>query len=286
VFFSGPATGKPPEPPKRDRVEMPQNPLKLYPTLDGLALRADPSIGGYLVGRLSEDAELLALGKKTNVKKKIGQYNQWLFVQGPKKQQVYVAAWYVAQEKGAAQAPPPKPSGKSPAPPKDVDSGMVVKPTTDGLAFRAKPAVSGNLIKRLPISSQLKVLEPAPRAARKLGVTGEWMRVSDVSGKKGYVAAWYVTDTNAAALGVKEPDRPAPTQDDDDLVVYGTADNLALRSRPVVADNTLIKRLPLQADLLVLKDSDKRKIGAQGQWIKVRDVTGAEGYVAAWYVTK
>ncbi|NUM49331.1 MAG: SH3 domain-containing protein, partial [Anaerolineales bacterium] len=62
--------------------------------------------------------------------------------------------------------------------------------------------------------------------------------------------------------------------------------DLALRSQPVVADNTLIKRLPLQADLLVLETNWEAKLGKEGQWLKVKDVEGAEGYVAAWFVSK
>jgi SH3-like domain-containing protein len=128
------------------------------------------------------------------------------------------------------------------------------------------------------------VLEPASAGAKKIGVEGQWLKVKDVGGQEGYVAAWYITDTKAQAIGVKAADRPAASGREN--VVYATADQLALRSQPVVADNTLIKRLPLQADLSVLEANWEAKVGVQNQWLKVKDVEGAEGYVAAWYVTK
>ncbi len=282
IFFAG--SGSPPAaaPPAKTRAELPSDPLELYPTADGLALRGSPNIQGYLITRIPEGQKLLALEDKAAAAQKIGQYNQWLHVQASGGQQGYVAAWYVRAEK----APAPKPPQPAPSAPAQTDSGMIVKPTTDGLAFRTQPQVSdATLIKRLPISARLKVLEPAAQAAAKLGVQGQWLQVSDVSGQQGYVAAWYVTDLGNPALGVKETGRPAPTQQDDPIV-YAAAEGLAFRSQPLIADNTLIKRLPLQAELLLLDPADAHKIGVQGQWIKVRDVTGSEGYVAAWYVAR
>jgi hypothetical protein len=63
---------------------------------------------------------------------------------------------------------------------------------------------------------------------------------------------------------------------------------LALRSQTVISQATLIKRLPLGAELVVVDPAGEaeRKIGVVNEWIKVRDISGAEGYVAAWYVIK
>jgi hypothetical protein len=40
--------------------------------------------------------------------------------------------------------------------------------------------------------------------------------------------------------------------------------------------------------MVVLEDPAfaEPKIGQMGEWLHVRDVTGAEGYVAAWYTVK
>ena len=98
-------------------------------------------------------------------------------------------------------------------------------------------------------------------------------------------AIWYdggVTQPPAP----KPAPKPIPTSG---FVVFSTVDGLALRSQPVVADNTLIKRIPIQGKLIVSEDENtaKTKIGQQGQWISVIDATeGYQGYVAAWYVGK
>jgi hypothetical protein len=54
----------------------------------------------------------------------------------------------------------------------------------------------------------------------------------------------------------------------------------------VISEATLIKRLPVRSELLVLEAGGESKIGVVGQWLKVRDLLGVEGYVAAWYVDK
>ena len=274
--------GAPASPPKKEKVPVPKDALTVFAAAD-LAVRADPSVGGYLYERLKEDDKVMVLEDKAAAQKKVGEYNQWLRVQAPSGQQGYVAAWYVATEKGKAgelSAPPTQTSG-TPSP----TGALVVTPTQEGVAFRSQPTISdATLIKRLPFASQLQVLEPAAQGAKKIGVEGQWLKVKEVGGGEGYVAAWYITDTKAQAIGVKTTDRPAATGREN--VVYAAEDQLALRSQPVVADNTLLKRLPLQADLLVLEQNWEGKLGKEGQWLKVKDVEGVEGYVAAWYVTK
>jgi hypothetical protein len=46
----------------------------------------------------------------------------------------------------------------------------------------------------------------------------------------------------------------------------------------------LIKRLPLGTVLVVSEPNAREKIGRNDQWLKVKDPTGAEGFVAAWFV--
>ncbi len=55
-----------------------------------------------------------------------------------------------------------------------------------------------------------------------------------------------------------------------------------------MAESTLIKRLPLGAELIAIEPPDLAapKIGRVGDWIHVRDVAGDEGYVAAWAVVE
>lgn len=283
IFMSGKAEGgEPPAPPK---ASVPKDALVVYSAAD-LALRAAPNVGGFLYERMKENDPLTVLEPKAAAKAKVGQYNQWLHVQAPSGKQGYVAAWYVALEKDKAGETAPAPGQPAAQTQAAAPAGaLIVTPTQEGVAFRTQPVISdATLIKRLPFTAQLQVLEPAAAAAKKIGVEGQWLKVKEVGGQQGYVAAWYVTDAKAQAIGVKTTNRPPATSREN--VVYASEDQLALRSQPVIAENTLIKRLPLQAELLVLEAGWEAKVGVQNQWLKVQDVEGTSGYVAAWYVVK
>ncbi|MGH2523634.1 MAG: SH3 domain-containing protein [Anaerolineales bacterium] len=188
-------------------------------------------------------------------------------------------------------APPatPKPV-TSPPPPAQTSfgPGFVVMSNVDALTLRSQPQISNaNVIRRLSANSKLLVLEQEASAKAKIGVKDQWLKVRDIEGREGYVAAWYVTPAQEPALGV----RPAATGPKADppkkLTVRTTAESVTLRSRPVVAADTQLKLLPMNSELLVTETgSPESKIGAQNQWLKVRDIQGTEGYVAAWYVKK
>jgi hypothetical protein len=62
---------------------------------------------------------------------------------------------------------------------------------------------------------------------------------------------------------------------------------LRLRTAPTTASDTVAVEPP-GADLLIIEPANVAlpKIGVYDQWIKVRDGSGREGYVAAWYVEK
>ena len=65
-----------------------------------------------------------------------------------------------------------------------------------------------------------------------------------------------------------------------------SADALALRSYPVVGPENLIRRLAFGSELLVEDAAPAlQKVGMLNQWLKVRDTSGQQGYVAAWYVS-
>jgi hypothetical protein len=63
-------------------------------------------------------------------------------------------------------------------------------------------------------------------------------------------------------------------------------EEVAFRTQPVVADNTLIRRVPPTEKFISLEPTDQtiKKVGVNGQWINVQDPTGKQGFVAAWYV--
>ena len=59
---------------------------------------------------------------------------------------------------------------------------------------------------------------------------------------------------------------------------------MAFRKQPVVSDTTLIRWLPLGEELTIAEPGGEAKVGANNQWLKVKDNAGVEGYVAAWFV--
>ena len=263
------------------KVAVPAESFDVYATTDGLAFRSAASVGSTLIRRLNMSDRLQTLEKASDAKAKLGQYNQWLKIQDPTGDQGYIAAWY------AATAPEPAAPKTGGQPGSSPSFDLTVTPTTEGLALRDQPSIQGNLLKRLPFTAKLLVLEPVLTARQKIGIFGKWLNIRDIAGVEGHVAAWYVTETMAPALGVKAPaddgEGGAPDPGSG-LVVRTATDGLAFRSEPRVAAETLIKRLALQSELLLKDPEDKNRVGQVGQWIKVKELGGQEGWVAAWHV--
>jgi hypothetical protein len=72
------------------------------------------------------------------------------------------------------------------------------------------------------------------------------------------------------------------------LVVFASADQLALRTQPLMVKETLIERMPMGARMLALEDAAqaRAKIGQLNSWLEVQlGADGKQGFVAAWYVT-
>lgn len=288
-----------PEPPKKTKVAVPTEKYLLYASEDDLALRADPSVTGYLWKRMLMNTELISLEAKAQAKAKVGVQGQWIQVQDPSGDQGYVAAWYVSETKGqpassstsTASAPTPstapKPSS-SPTPsgapsPAPVPAGALALYPTTQVSLRTKPVVSQDtLIRYVNPNEQLISLEPANQAIPKVGVQDQWIKVRDASGKEGYVAAWYVKYAGGSTAQATSSSTPSTGGA---IKVRTTAEAVSLRNQPVVSDASLIKRVPINYEFTITEPGGESKIGANNQWIKVKDATN-EGYVAAWFVTR
>lgn len=280
-----------PEPPKQTKIPLPAEKFILYAAEDDLALRAEPAVTGYLWKRMLMNTELICLEDKAKAKAKLGVQGQWLQVQDPKGDQGYVAAWYVSDKKGQpapASTSAPKP-GAAPAPgaapkpgPAPVPAGALALYPTAQVTLRSKPAVApDNIIRYIDPTEQLISLEPAKDAIKKVGVQDQWIKVRDAGKKEGYVAAWFV---KYAGGSTAQTTASAPAAGGT-VKIRTTAEAVSLRSQPVVSDATLVKRVPINYEFTITEPGGESKVGANNQWIKVKDATN-EGYVAAWFVTR
>ena len=278
-----------PDPPKKTKVPVPSDKYTLYAAEDDLALRADPSLSGYLWKRMLMGTALICLEPKATAKTKLGVNNQWINVQDPNGDQGYVAAWYVTDTKGQPASSNPtvvSTSSTAPAAMKLPPGALAFVPTEE-LSFRTQPIIAPEtLIRRIPVTETLVSIEPANQAIPKVGVNGQWLRVRDASNKEGYVAAWFVKYASGSSAQQATTAATPASNNGGPLKVKATAEGIALRSQPIVSDATLIKRLPLGTEFIVVEPNAETKIGKNDQWIKVKDPIGTEGVVAAWFVAR
>jgi len=151
---------------------------------------------------------------------------------------------------------------------------------SNGLRVRSQPSLAGSLVTTIKAGRHLTVLEPASEAGEKIGKQGQWLKVRTADGREGYVAAWYVTLGDAPAA----PAGAALT-----VSISGLVGSGGIRLREGSSTTSVSRKIePAGTRLMVLEPAAtaEGKIGVYGQWLKVRDPQGAEGYVAAWYVQK
>lgn len=182
---------------------------------------------------------------------------------------------------------------------------FVIYAVEDDLALRADPAVGGYLWKRMPTGTELTCLEPKATVKAKLGVNGQWINVQDPKGDQGYVAAWYVSDTKGAKPAAPAVTTPASAPAASTTTKPASAtppatamklppgalaflptEELSFRTQPVISPETVIRRVPPTEMLASIEPAKDviAKVGVPNQWLKVRDASNKEGYVAAWYV--
>ena len=268
-------------PPNVTKVPVPAERYMLYATEDDLALRAEPSLHAYLLKRMFMGTELISLESKSAAKSKLGVTGQWIQVQDPNGDQGYVAAWYVSETKGKPVLQMTS-AGAGNLPP----GALLLVPTTQ-ITLRTEPRVAPEtLIRYIPVTEQLISLEPAQQAIPKVGVDGQWLKVRDASGKEGYVAAWFVQYISGTTAQQQTAAATVMSSNGGPMKVKAAAEGVALRRQPLISDSTLIKRLPLGTELTVLEPNAEAKIGKNDQWLKVKDPSGAEGVVAAWFVAR
>jgi hypothetical protein len=143
------------------------------------------------------------------------------------------------------------------------------------------------------LGTELICLEPKATAKVKIGVEGQWINVQDPKGDQGYVAAWYVSETKGqptapattkpASVSTTTAATPASKPLPTGALAFLPIEELSLRTQPVIAPETMIRRIPVTETLACVEPANQAipKVGVTGQWIKVRDALNKEGYVAA-----
>jgi len=266
--------------------------FSVFASADALALRSQTIIAdSTLLKRYPVNSEFKVLETDASANLKLGQQNAWLAVKGMDGTQGYLAAWLVSKTKTVVPSPVTATvaAGGTPAAQPVPKDGPVVKTSVESLKLRSKPDnTDATILKVYPLGTQLKCVEVASEVKRKVGVNYEWLNVADVQGQQGVVAAWYVAVVSLGAFG-PQAQTPAggPHFGIDEippLILRTTEESVALRSKPFISRDTLILRLPLGAELVPVgkESAASRKVGRSGKWIRVKDVLGNKGYVAAW----
>jgi len=178
-----------------------------------------------------------------------------------------------------------------------------LKDDVDGLRIREAP-VDGKSVGQIYKDQLIDCMESAELTRSKIGVKSEWIKIRTADGVEGYTAAWLLVvesglppledDTKSVEEKTPEKETPKPdserekaSDDRDDapiLAVKPTIKALRMRAEPVDGDQ--IGTATDRTVLIVDEDetSARAKIGVEGEWLKIKTVWGASGYVAAWYV--
>lgn len=150
---------------------------------DGLNLRDAPVLGEVLT-RLPNGAILGSLEAEEATRRKLGQYNQWLWVRAPGGLVGYVAAWYV-------NLPGTSSTGQTGGAGGEAQRLQVISPD-EPLKLRQGPDTAYPILQQLPHGTALESLESPAETLEKVGTYGQWLRVRTLDGKSGHVAAWYL----------------------------------------------------------------------------------------------
>lgn len=147
---------------------------------------------------------------KAGAQTKIGQNNQWIYVQDPQGHQGYVAGWLVQQSASTTPTPQPGPTPPTtpttPTPPAPTPSPETPPPASEpqriqvqvvnvgssGLTVREQPSPGGSRVNIEKLGAKLTVTEPASTAIPKIGVAGQWVAVKATNNQRGYVMAQYI----------------------------------------------------------------------------------------------
>ena len=237
--------------------------LTIY-TTDRVRLRAQATTSSTHLAWLDGGEALTVLDDAGAARARAGQHGQWIQVRRADGMDGYVAAWYVQLEP-PAWAPP------EPAPEPELPDALFVY-ATEALNVRRGPSVGASRIAIALPHDPLAIVGDWDAALAKVGDRGEWLPVRLPTGRRGYVAAWYVQLNPGPAPEVL-------------LTVYPSED-MNMRERPTVRAK-LVGRLEHNVPLIVHDDPERAcaLVGRYDEWLYVETEEEEWGWVAAWYVS-
>ncbi|RLC87877.1 MAG: hypothetical protein DRJ03_04500 [Chloroflexi bacterium] len=262
---------EPAKPPKPSPAAKPAGKAEVVTAnVEGLKMRRQPKIAASnIVKQLSRSNKLKILDAVDQTK--VGQHGQWLHVRDIEGDEGYVAAWYVTptDDPFLGVAPKKDEEAGEPTPP----SKLVVKTTTEGVAFRTQPRTGDDtLIERLPLASELLVAESG--AESKIGVHGEWLQVKTLDAE-GYVAAWYVVPAGSTSPPTQPPSKPSAGEK---KLRVNWPDGLKMRSQPEPTNETYIG-VKVTDKTIVKVIGEPHQYDDRFSFQKVRTPEGKEGWV-------
>jgi hypothetical protein len=155
-----------------------------------------------------------------------------------------------------------------------------------GVPVREAPAASSAILAIAPPGAALRCLESAMSAHNKIGVFGEWLRVTTggSAAVQGHVAAW-LTHLDGTGDGDDAGDSPAVVQPALERFATVTVTRSAkLRNAPskgkILATVSAGEQLVLDAS----EDDLESRAKKRGQWLKVKR-NGNEGFVSSSFVS-
>ena len=186
---------------------------------------------------------------------------------------------------------------------------LKLKDGVDGLRLRETP-VNGKAIDQIFKGELLEALEDDESLLNKIGVEGEWVKLKTPDGFTGYTAGWLlvfdgeppvrkgsasVDKIIAEKAASAEEKAPAATSakisvsDSTDAPKFAVRPTIkALRLRLAPVDGEPIGVANMESILICEEDEEtiNRKVGIEGEWLKVRTLWGQSAYAAAWFVQK
>jgi len=229
------------------------------PEFGFLNVRPRPSTARPPIAQVDDGAVLKALEPEVNVRAKVGQKDQWLYVRTPDGIKGYVAAWYLRLPEEA------------------VEAGVqvkVVSPEFGYLNVRPIPSTARPPIAQVDDGTTLGALEPEADARAKVGQEGQWLHIRTPAGVEGYVASVYLRLPEETVKAGIQVDVASPE------VGYLNVRPSPSTARPPITrvdDGTVLESLEPE-------ENTRTKVGQENQWLYVRTPDNIEGYVAALYL--